>query len=99
MAYAVHERLVPPSGAEHGATLCLSAVDAPDAPASSWQWPAHRGRLVCHAVLARDDCLQLFEVRERGSGDARSTVRRERRTRTLTSSPWCTCGRTSCTAR
>ncbi|WFD31985.1 mRNA cleavage and polyadenylation factor subunit [Malassezia sp. CBS 17886] len=56
MAYAVHHERVPPSGFSHGAVVQLTGAAA-DA------WPTHRGRLLCHAVLARDDVLRIFEMR------------------------------------
>ena len=61
MASAVHHQRVPPQGFAHGAVATLTSSDPEDVRA--WQWPAHRGRLLSHAVLARDDVLRVFEVR------------------------------------
>ena len=76
MACAVHQERVPPQGFAHGAIVQLTVPDAPDAHA--FQWPAHRGRLVSHAVLARDDVLRIFEVRERGASTELVQVRMHR---------------------
>ena len=61
MAHAVHHEMVPPSGLAHGTTLCLFAVETLGTP----QWPSHRGRFAGHLVAARDNCLHIFEIREK----------------------------------
>mgnify|MGYP001762113706 FL=1 len=63
MSYAVHHERVPASGFTYGAVVRLTHKDAPDGVK---HWPTHRGCLICHAVLARDDVLRLFEVRTGG---------------------------------
>lgn len=63
MACAVHHPRVPASGFEHGVGVRLTP---PDADAGPWTWPDHRGQLVCHVVLARDDLLTLWEARRAG---------------------------------
>ncbi|PKI84699.1 Cft1p [Malassezia vespertilionis] len=68
MACAVHDQRIPPSGFAHGAVLHLTHADARGSPQSEFSWPVHRGRLVCHAVLARDDLLRIFEVRVQDDG-------------------------------
>lgn len=60
MAYAVHHQRVPASGVEHGVALQLTKADGIGTLPS---WPPHRGRLLCHAVLARDDMLRILEIR------------------------------------
>ena len=76
MACAVHHERVPPQGFAHGAIVQLTVPDAPDAHV--FQWPPHRGRLVSHAVLARDDVLRIFEVRERDGTTVLVQVRMHR---------------------
>lgn len=76
MACAVHHRRVPPQGFAHGAVAYLTEPDAPDARV--YQWPSHRGRLVCHLVLARDDLLRVFEVRARGAAQELVQLRMHR---------------------
>jgi len=67
MACAVHHQRVPASGFAHGVGVHLTPPDADTGP---WTWPAHRGRLACHVVLARDDLLTVWEARH-AAGDLR----------------------------
>ncbi|KAL4399429.1 mRNA polyadenylation protein [Malassezia pachydermatis] len=60
MAYAVHHQRVPASGFTHGVAACFVRHGEKEAHAC---WPTTRGRLLYHAVLARDDVLRVFEVR------------------------------------
>lgn len=76
MASAVHHQRVPPQGFAHGAVATLTSSDPEDARA--WQWPAHRGRLLSHAVLARDDVLRVWEVRALHGGVKLHQVRMHR---------------------
>ena len=56
----MHHQRVPASGVEHGVALQLTKADGIGTLPS---WPPHRGRLLCHAVLARDDMLRILEIR------------------------------------
>ena len=60
MAFAVHHERVPASGVEHCVAIRLVRDEA--------AWPPSRGRLVCHAVLARENVLRVMEVRQRADG-------------------------------
>ena len=60
MAFAVHHERVPASGVEHCVAIQLVRDEA--------AWPPSRGRLVCHAVLARENVLRVMEVRQRADG-------------------------------
>lgn len=66
MACAVHHQRVPASGFAHGVGVHFMPPDAPTGP---WTWPAHRGQLACHVVLARDDLLTVWEARQADAGD------------------------------
>ncbi|KAK0527587.1 mRNA cleavage and polyadenylation factor subunit [Tilletia horrida] len=73
MLQALHNQLALPAGAAFTAALNLSLPPAPtleQARARAAQgheaWPAKRGRLLGNVVLARDDCVRVYEVREPG---------------------------------
>ena len=58
---AYHTQPLPPSGIAHVVSLQLTPTDARSSSRQS-----HRGRLVSHIVSARDDVVDVYEVRRRG---------------------------------
>ena len=57
---AYHTQPLSPSGIAHAVTLHLTSSKSPSSSRQS-----HRGRLVSNIVSARDDVLQVYEVRSR----------------------------------
>ncbi|KAL9936254.1 hypothetical protein V8E36_005096 [Tilletia maclaganii] len=60
---ALHNQLASPAGAAYTVALNLSGPPS-QARARGTAWPAKRGTLLGNVVLARDDCLRVYEVRE-----------------------------------
>ncbi|UZJ52621.1 hypothetical protein CBS101457_001941 [Exobasidium rhododendri] len=61
---AFHSQPVRPSGIAHAVALRLTPFDKRDAKRH-----AHRGRLVSHIVSARDDVVNVYEIRRREEDD------------------------------
>ncbi|CAD6980983.1 unnamed protein product [Tilletia controversa] len=65
---ALHNQLAAAAGAAFTVALNLNLPPAPTLEQARalahTAWPATRGRLLGNVVLARDDCLRVYEVRE-----------------------------------
>lgn len=60
---AYHAQPLSPSGAAHAVSLYLTASSSPSSSRKS-----HRGRLICNIVSAREDVVDVFEVRGQDYG-------------------------------
>ncbi|KDN41440.1 hypothetical protein K437DRAFT_258287 [Tilletiaria anomala UBC 951] len=72
--YALHDQLLPPSGAAFAvACQLIPKLDIPSGSSNGAasnkdalaRWRVHRGHLLGHCVTARDDSLSIYEIRLR----------------------------------
>lgn len=57
---AYHSQLLPPTGIAHAVSLNLLPTANNERPSA---FPSHRGQLLSHIVTARDDVVDVYEVR------------------------------------
>ncbi|PWN38026.1 uncharacterized protein FA14DRAFT_22204 [Meira miltonrushii] len=65
---AYHSQPLPPSGVAYAVSLQLTPFDSAIASSSN----SHRGKLLSHIVTARDDVVDVYEVRSRSAAGSSS---------------------------